>query len=788
MVVIIRFTCTWLTVLLLCFAAEAIAQTDTVYQEKDLGLIPRFSTKLDLTGLWYHIEKRQTLLANNEYARLKALHPDWTVPKDVILALEILNNYQDMNTAALNTDTSSISVLPKEIEVFANLTPDQRRKVSQQDILRLVEKSNVLGRSDIYLLMAWTALDKALDEVALQQFSRAKETTTSDEERNSIQQGLLLIRNRMIEQAIEQSDFVLLQQYLENEDRDNVFTKIEGAAWRHYEGKNFELAYALFALQGNKEGQYLTLIAQQKYDRAFDIACALNSNIYHRYCADLLSFRQSYLYNDDKFEQSIQSAIALNTIRPLHNNEKELLGWAAKECGNTALANETFESLLIQNGNREDIATALINLNSTNPKKLEGLATQFTLIDAILKKKLAESAWGRKQFLLAYLEREPRAIVTQNKDALTAVYGTAFRSRSGEKGLGNFDVLSQYIGIGGEYERWLWNATINYEQYYSGLPTTGDWFGSEQLLLDTEPFKGISGFEDIGGRIEALYQKDSANFYLNIEYGMVDQPVSTEVTGQLSTTHFLDNLTLALTLFRKPKDDSLLSQSGTFNEAHREPWGYVLEEGGSALAAFAIAPKWSMSGTAQFSILNGEQVARNQAISFRMDVNYDFAERVSQHLDYWRIGPFASYKSYDKNLSGFTYGNGGYFSPSYFVTMGGYSELLTAEAYNWQIKLRSSLALSRVEQTNDPRFPFDSHSSETLGYSQSTGLSGNITVEGQYRLNDNWVVSGYIGKAFAVEYQAFQAGLQFRWRAGKGNGVTSDELLLSSPRVSHFVL
>ncbi len=112
------------------------------------------------------------------------------------------------------------------------------------------------------------------------------------------------------------------------------------------------------------------------------------------------------------------------------------------------------------------------------------------------------------------------------------------------------------------------------------------------------------------------------------------------------------------------------------------------------------------------------------------------------------------------------------------VSIGGYSELLTLEALNWQVKLRSSLALSRVEQDDDLRFPIGgafptADENATLGESSDTG---------------NWIVAGYIGKAFAVEYQAFEAGIQIRWREGRGAGVTSDELLLSSPRLSGFAL
>ena len=212
------------------------------------------------------------------------------------------------------------------------------------------------------------------------------------------------------------------------------------------------------------------------------------------------------------------------------------------------------------------------------------------------------------------------------------------------------------------------------------------------------------------------------------------------------------------------------------------------------MAAYVVAPKWSAATTAQLSTLKGDRVDDNNAFSLRFDISYDVAEDVSSYLDYWRVGPFVSYNSYDKNLSGFTYGNGGYFSPDYFVSVGGYSELLTLETLNWQLKLRSALALSRVKQQNELRFPLSDFFDDPddalarLDYDRTTGLSGNIMAEGQYRITDKWIVAGYIGKAFAVEYQAFEAGIQIRWRQGKGTGVTSDELILSSPRRSGFAL
>lgn len=89
------------------------------------------------------------------------------------------------------------------------------------------------------------------------------------------------------------------------------------------------------------------------------------------------------------------------------------------------------------------------------------------------------------------------------------------RQRSGQDGLGNFDVVSQYIGIGSTYDKWLWQVTFDYKQFYSGTPSQGDWFAGGQLDdAVSAPFEGISGFEDTGVRGEVLYQANAFNFTL----------------------------------------------------------------------------------------------------------------------------------------------------------------------------------------------------------------------------------------------------------------------------------
>lgn len=791
-----------------CFASvDAFAQATTTYEDNRPNIAVLNAQQPDLTGLWYHIEQNQIVLANEEYTRLKKAYPNWEVPKDLIDALARLNGQvkpekiTTSNTNALPNKAASLpspSAAPNlaaPLEAFARMTPKARASSKAEKVRQLAALSNELNRPDFYLLIGWTALDKNMLEVAESQFENAKKVATLDSQKQSILQGQNNLLGIKVQKALAHMDNELLISYLNQRSGDYVVSIIEGKAWQFYDAKSYEKALNLFSILNNTEGQYATLVAQGNNEQAYILACSISTETFLRRCADALAERQVFFFEAGQFSDSIDAALALERIRPLTLEERELLGWAAKESRDIATATSAFEAVLLTSPDNTVIANELVALNRNDDAALARLSLKFSQIKKRLKQEQVQNAWPRKQFLYAYLHEDKRAVDAQTKDAFSVLYGVNVRNRSGQQGLGNFDVLSQYVGFGSVYEQWLWQVTFDYKQFYGGKPEEGAWFGDRQLSsFEQTPFVGISGFEDTGIRAEASYQNDDYNVYVNLEYGMFTQPIDNTVTGQISATKFLSDTTLALTLFRQAKDDSLLSQTGTFNADHNLPWGYVIENGVRALAAYAVAPKWSIAGTTKISTLRGERVKDNNMWSLRFDVSHDIAESVSSLLDYWRVGPFASYTAYDNNLSGFTYGNGGYFSPNYFASIGGYSELLTLEAMNWQVKVRSALALSTLEQQDELRFPLGTlfnnpdDALTRLDYDKTTGLSGNLMAEGQYRIGDKWILSGYIGKAFAVEFQSFEAGLQIRWRGGSGDGVTSDELILSSPRRSGFAL
>lgn len=826
--------------------SQVSAQVSTTYKEQQdkQGQLTQYG-KPDVTGLWYHINQKQTQLANQELGRLKSAFPQWIVPSDIETALyqlknpskpsdvvtnQTVSNQKALNQAASNpgaSKTPSKNKVAKDapLQKFAQKTSAQRLLISVGEFAQLSTLADNLARYDYHMLLGWTALDKSLLSDAQYHFERAEALHETVVQKKGVVDGMRAIVNARIQIALGNSasnanikdsitkdsitkasitreSAAQLKSMLLGANGQQVSETLLGEAWKHYDAERYHAAYDLFVLLDNHEGVWLSLRGQGENAKSGAYACEkANSQKFLTRCADFLASEQAEYYNNGQFQRSVDAGLALRDIRRLSPDEQALLGWSASKASisltdeNAQIARDAFSAALASQrtageASNIDIANALIGLESAEGRA--ALAEKYPSVAHILQQQDAASAWPRKQFILSYNLEDARAITSQTKDAHTVVAGLTTRSRSGDEGLGNFDVFTSYIGVGGMVDSWQWQVALDYQQLYSGKPASNSWFADGQASDD---FAGIAGFEDKGLRAEVTYQQTAFNFYANLEYELFDQPVDAELTGQLSATWFLPEVTLATTLFHLPKTDSLLSQAGTFNSEQTERWGYVIADGISVLAAHSFKPKWAVAGTLTWASLSGDGVADNKYLSLRTDVNYNLAPQISTSLDYWRVGPFFSYLGYDENLSGFTYGHGGYFSPNYMLSIGGYSELLTMEAHRWQFKLSTSLGLSRLAEPSDPRFPLltandtsNSLSSLNLPYSRSTGLSGNMMFEGQYRISDKWIVAGYVGKAFAVEYQAFEAGIQIRWRPGKGEGVTSDELMRSSPRLSGFAL
>ncbi len=762
------------------------AQVVTDYQHDNVG--PKEVTNApqvtpvnapDTTGVWYHISQQEVNYANQTLIRLKAEYPDWQPSAALVQALTALQNKPNTGAVVADNDTS-IKPATSLFSQLALMSEAQRKQVDTSFLQRAVAEANEAKNADFHTLLGWTFLLQEHHLAAISQFGRAQHIAPSD----AHAQGRILAVTGLFDAAIRRGDISRIKRLREDYPDIPLDEQLISAGWQLYNAQKFEQALTYFILSNFTEGQVLALSRLGKTDKAAEIACSQDQHQSLReHCASYWSLQQSERYQHNAFVQSLNAADSIEQIRALTRGETELRAWAQLKSGQNAQAAASFKALLALQPDNQDFASAL--LTATPAREHEVLAQSFPAVQQLLDVQHNERAWQRKQFLLA-TSGEHLSNATPHDYGLSVYAGSSGRQRSGEPGLGNFDILRGNVGITDAVASLRWDLRLDYEQLYSGTPAADSWFGDGQV---SDVFGGITGVEDTGLHGSIQYEARALTLYGELNYALFSQPVEAKLTGQLSGTWFSDHAVSAINIYKLRVEDSLLSMGSAFFEYSDEAFGGVHKRGVRGLYSRLLADNTALSVSGVADTYEGTFTTSNQHSGVRLDLSYDIADVASDSIDYWRIGPFVSWEGFAKNRSGFTRGHGGYFSPQDLWSTGIYTELLTNEGAHWQVKASVNAGYNWIREQRAERFPasLSYTAGTTISASTSSGLAGQFTLEGQYKMSPHWLVAGYVQKAFAVEYQAVWAGLQLRWHAGHAGGVTSDTLLLNDAAVSGYV-
>ncbi|VGC06223.1 putative cellulose synthase [Klebsiella pneumoniae] len=135
---------------------------------------------------------------------------------------------------------------------------------------------------------------------------------------------------------------------------------------------------------------------------------------------------------------------------------------------------------------------------------------------------------------------------------------------------------------------------------------------------------------------------------------------------------------------------------------------------------------------------------------------------------------------YSKNLSYFTYGQGGYFSPQNYVSVS-LPVSLTEKYDNWTMKLGGSVGYQSYSQDKSAYFPTNSEWQQTLetavsngfakeAYYSATSKSGigyTLRAGADYKVNKQMTLGGQIGYDTFGDYNESTAGLYIRYMLGE---------------------
>ncbi|MFL5378014.1 MAG: cellulose synthase subunit BcsC-related outer membrane protein, partial [Myxococcales bacterium] len=210
---------------------------------------------------------------------------------------------------------------------------------------------------------------------------------------------------------------------------------------------------------------------------------------------------------------------------------------------------------------------------------------------------------------------------------------------------------------------------------------------------------------------------------------------------------------------RRSIDDSLLSYAGTTDPGTGRRWGGVVYDNGRVDLALSYGIL-GLYGYGDGGRLIGFNVADNARIGG--GGGFDVALLRSADVGEIKIGAGASALSYRKNLSGFTFGQGGYFSPQRFFHGGVNLSFCREGPVRWEAVVEPGYDHS--EDAVSPIFPLDP-ASDTANGAISSGASFNAHLALGFKLGSRveTALTGSVQRA--PEFQEVRAGLVLRLTA-----------------------
>lgn len=330
--------------------------------------------------------------------------------------------------------------------------------------------------------------------------------------------------------------------------------------------------------------------------------------------------------------------------------------------------------------------------------------------------------------------------------------GVIYRSKAGQDGLSTTRVseipTEFFLPVG--YDGHLIGHVDQVDIQAGNLPTSlADQARFGQMLARSPGGIPATGQSGSGTAVGLGYEDD----HWRVDLGST--PLGFLVTNWVGGFRYSDadaRHYSSLELFRRPVTSSLLSYAGQRDPATGAVWGGVVRTGGSFRFSFSEdGITRALSGRA--ALLQGRHVADNNELRLVASQSHDLIHRRDMELT---AGVSGTFWHFQRDLSNFTYGHGGYYSPQQYLSLA-LPVRWTGRWHDWAYLLEPSVGVSWARSAATPYYPTDAGlqaQAETNAglnpvlpapsYAGSSGTSLSYTLQGalEKRLAPNWFVGG----------------------------------------------
>ncbi len=283
-----------------------------------------------------------------------------------------------------------------------------------------------------------------------------------------------------------------------------------------------------------------------------------------------------------------------------------------------------------------------------------------------------------------------------------------------------------------------------------------------------------AGSQNASG-VELKLALSSDQYKIDLGSTPLGQDLTTLVGGIQWSPKITDYLTLILTGERRAVTDSLLSYVGVTDKLSGKTWGRVTKNGGNALLSYDNGDAGFYVGAGGYSYL-GEDVASNKSLvanagAYVRPFHYDDREL--------KVGLNMSWMDFSKNLSYYSYGQGGYFSPQDYASVS-FPVEFSQKYDDLNVRIGGAVGYQSYSQDRSAYFPNNADYQSVLeeavanGYGKEAYYSGgskngigySLHAGADYKVNQDVTIGGQLGYDTFGDYNESTAQLYFRYMLG----------------------
>lgn len=544
----------------------------------------------------------------------------------------------------------------------------------------------------------------------------------------------------------------------------------EAAVW-------FERAYKWEPSRESVQGLANMYSYQGRLEDAEKLARAdLKDPLMREMLGEILAQKGRDAFDAEDYPSTIKYLDEATQYAPRTLNDEAVYGWASYHLGNFEAASAAFEKAY-QDDPQPAIAEGLYySLQETDESRLEDVAEEYegplkSMVDA----RSGEKAFDSRLYHVAYAEDPAKYPMLKGVNSSALLGGMIFHFRSGESGMSQLDTQKVPILTGEiDINRHLFELEVaavtlsNGQLKESALVGNYTNPGSPYAF---EPTVEVSNAPEMALRYR---YEGTLSPYAEIGTTPSGGPVDSRMKGKLGATFGMKRGSINFEFFSLPVKESILSYVGIHDPYDGIPWGGVNKKGFSTMAFLTMNERFSTSVQIRSASYEGELVDTNEMLEFSLGARRYWT---AEGWDEISAGPNFSFQRFDKNLSKYTLGHGGYFSPQQLFKFGGGAAATTEEFHSYIAGAKLDLGYQQHEEDCAPLRPqFSNACAPEYSSNSAAGVYLGVQLAAMVQADPHAQLGGGFFYSMSPEFNEFGFMLAFRLTLDPRNGTMKMDL------------